>query len=609
MTWNPRTGTHAGLPPGAPTLTTPAVSSPASAAPASPTATPTATSTATPATTSWPARLPRSLVIPETTLWFNLEVTAHRYPQRAACLFFGRRLSYAELHAQAEQLAGWLQAQGVGRGDRVALFMQNCPQFLVAFYAVQRADAVVVPVNPMNRADEFGHYIVDPATKVVITTAELAGVVAEADARLAPEQRLRGLLVTRYTDAMPEVLDEAEQPAPALQQWLQADPPLPAGATRWADALAAGHRPGPAQARPDDMALLPYTSGTTGLPKGCIHTHRTLMPNVIGGGLWGYSSAETVSLAVVPMFHITGMLYGVLAPVYIGSTSVVMPRWDRELAGRLISRHKVSHWTCIPTMIIDLFGSPNYQRFDLTSLRYLSGGGAAMPQAVAERLQHEFGLTFAEGYGLTETAAPSHANPPERAKLQCLGIPIFGVDSRIVDPVTLAELPPGEVGEIVTHGPMVFKGYWRHPDATAAAFIEIDGKPFFRTGDLGRRDEEGYFFITDRLKRMINASGYKVWPSEVELLLFKCPLVQEACIIAARDPYRGETVKAVVVLRAEARGHARPQDIIDWARQHMAVYKAPTQVEFVESLPKSGSGKVMWRALQERELAAPAPAP
>ena len=151
---------------------------------------------------------------------------------------------------------------------------------------------------------------------------------------------------------------------------------------------------------------------------------------------------------------------------------------------------------------------------------------------MAERLQQEFGLTFAEGYGLTETAAPSHANPPERAKLQCLGMPIFGVDSRIVDPVTLQELPPGEVGEIVTHGPMVFKGYWRHPEATQAAFIEIDGKPFFRTGDLGRMDEEGYFFLTDRLKRMINASGFKVWPSEVELLLFKCPAVQEACIIA-----------------------------------------------------------------------------
>jgi fatty-acyl-CoA synthase len=294
----------------------------------------------------------------------------------------------------------------------------------------------------------------------------------------------------------------------------------------------------------------------------------------------------------------------VLSPVYTGGTVVVMPRWDRELAGRLIVRHRITHWTCIPTMIIDLFGSPNYKRFDLSSLRYLSGGGAAMPHAVAERLQAEFGLTFAEGYGLTETAAPSHANPPERAKLQCLGIPIFGVDSRIVDPQTLQELPAGETGEIVTHGPMVFKGYWGHAQATAAAFIEIDGKRFFRTGDLGRRDEEGYFFLVDRLKRMINASGFKVWPSEVELLLFKCPAVQEACVIATRDAYRGESVKAVIVLREEARASTSEADIVAWAREHMAAYKVPREVQFVDALPKSGAGKVMWRVLQERESAA-----
>ena len=386
-----------------------------------------------------------------------------------------------------------------------------------------------------------------------------------------------------------------------------ADPPLPEGTLRWADAIAAGHVPDEPQAEPDDLALLPYTSGTTGMPKGCVHTHRTLMPNAIGGSLWGCASAESVSLGVVPMFHITGMVYGVLSPVYTGSTVVLMARWDRELAGRLISRHGVTHWTCIPTMVIDLFASPNYQRFDLTSLRYLSGGGAAMPQAVAARLQTEFGINFAEGYGLTETAAPSHANPPERVKLQCLGIPIFGVDCRIVDPATLRELPAGENGEIVTHGPMVFKGYWNQPDATRAAFIEIDGKAFFRTGDLGRRDEEGYFFITDRLKRMINASGFKVWPSEVELLLFGCPLVQEACVIGTHDAYRGETVKAVVVLREAARGSTTAQDLIDWAREHMAVYKVPRVIEFVDALPKSASGKVMWRALQEREAATQPP--
>ncbi|MCX2863219.1 long-chain fatty acid--CoA ligase [Paucibacter sp. PLA-PC-4] len=550
---------------------------------------------------SWPRRLPRLLEIPRTSLWFNLEVAATRYPDKAATLFCGRSMTYAELRRQAEALAGWLQAQGVGKGDRVALFMQNCPQFLIAFYAINRADAVVVPVNPMNRAEEFSHYISDPETRVVICSADLAAVVDAANAALPPDRRLKALLVTRYAQALPDAGVDAELAlAPALQQWLMADPTLPAGASRWTEALEAGLVPGPHSVGPDDLALLPYTSGTTGLPKGCMHSNGTLMANACGGGLWGYASPESVGLAVVPMFHITGLLYGVLGPIYQGMSLVIMPRWDRELAGRLISRHKVTHWTCIPTMIIDLFGSPNYQSFDLGSLIYLSGGGAAMPQAVAERLRAEFGLTFAEGYGLTETAAPTHANPPERAKLQCLGIPIFGVDSRVVDPVTLQEMPLGEVGEIISHGPMVFKGYWRQPEATAAAFVEIDGKRFFRTGDLGRMDEEGYFFITDRLKRMINASGYKVWPSEVEMLLYKHPAVQEACIIAARDTYRGETVKAVVVLRAGAEA-TTAEDLIGWAREHMAPYKAPRLVEFVASLPKSGSGKVMWRLLQEQE--------
>jgi fatty-acyl-CoA synthase len=546
----------------------------------------------------WPRRLPRQLAVPQTSLWFNLEVAAARYPDKPATLYCGQALNYAELKARAESLAGWLQAQGVGRGDRVAIFMQNCPQFLIAFYAINRADAVAVPVNPMNKAEEFGHYIRDPETKVVICSAELAGIVAAADAALAPAERLRALLVTRYADALPAVPDVALPPA--MLDWLTAEHALPAGAQRWADALAAGHAPGPHTACAQDLALLPYTSGTTGLPKGCMHTHATLMSNCCGGGQWGYASAESVGLAVVPMFHITGLVYGVLGPIFQGMTLVIMPRWERELAGALISRHRVTHWTCIPTMIIDLFGSPNYRSFDLSSLKYLSGGGAAMPQAVAERLQQEFGLTFAEGYGLTETAAPTHANPPEHAKLQCLGIPIFGVDSRVVDPDTLRELPPGEVGEIVSHGPMVFQGYWRQPEATAAAFVEIEGKRFFRTGDLGRMDEEGFFFITDRLKRMINASGYKVWPSEVEMLLYKHPAVQEACIIAARDAYRGETVKAVVVLRA-GREATTAEDIIAWAREHMAAYKVPRQVAFVAALPKSGSGKVMWRLLQERE--------
>ncbi len=548
----------------------------------------------------WPRRLPQALSIPATTLWFNLEVSAARFPDKPAYVFFGRPFTYAALKAEAEALAGWLQAQGLEPGERVLLCLQNCPQWPTAFHAILRAGGVVVPVNPMNKADELGHYISDPGARFAITSRDLAATLHAADQRLPPAQRLCQLLVVSLADALPEPMHPAEAPADAVLAWLRDASPLPPGASAWTDALAAAHAPGPLRAGPDDLAVLPYTSGTTGLPKGCLHTHRTLMANAVGGQ-WSHAGPETVSLGAVPMFHITGLVYLVLYAVYQGASVVLLPRWDRELAARLIARHHVSHWVCIPTMIVDLLASPQLAEFDLSSLRNLSGGGAAMPRAVAEQLHARFGLVFAEGYGLTETAAPSHGNPPERAKLQCLGMPIFGVDARVVDPETLQPLPAGESGEILIHGPMVFQGYWRQPEATQAAFVQIDGKRFFRSGDMGRIDEEGYFFMTDRLKRMINASGYKVWPSEVELMLYKCPGVQEACVIAARDAYRGETVKAVLVLRPEARGRTTAEQIIAWAREHMAAYKVPRIVEFVDALPKSGSGKIMWRQLQERQ--------
>jgi fatty-acyl-CoA synthase len=287
--------------------------------------------------------------------------------------------------------------------------------------------------------------------------------------------------------------------------------------------------------------------------------------------------------------------------IYTGSMLVMMPRWDRDVAGWLISSWKVTSWTNIPTMVIDLLASPSFASFDLSSLAHIGGGGAAMPQAVAQRLYEHYGLSYVEGYGLTETAAPSHSNPADAPKQQCLGIPFMSCDARVIDPDTLQEVAVGQQGEIIVHGPMVFNGYWKRPEATAAAFIEFEGKRFFRTGDLGRTDEDGYFFITDRLKRMINASGFKVWPAEVEALMFRHPAIQEACVIAAHDAYRGETVKAVVVLRPQFRGQVGEEDIIAWCRENMAVYKVPRVVQFAEALPKSGSGKVMWRTLQEAE--------
>ncbi len=247
------------------------------------------------------------------------------------------------------------------------------------------------------------------------------------------------------------------------------------------------------------------------------------MHNAVASCLWGGSTFENVTLSVVPMFHITGMVSVMHASIYGSATLVIMPRWDRELAGRLISRWRVTHWTNIPTMVIDLLASPNFAAFDLSSLVYIGGGGAAMPQAVAQRLWEQYGLRFAEGYGLTETAAPSHSNPYDATKQQCLGVPFMSCDARVIDPLTLKEVPQGEQGEIVMSGPQVFQGYWKRPDATEQAFIELDGKRFFRSGDLGRVDEQGYFFITDRLKRMINASGFKVWPAEVEALDVQAP--------------------------------------------------------------------------------------
>ena len=555
----------------------------------------------------WPKRLPHQLTAPQTSLWMNLQISALRFPNKEALVFMGQTWTYAQFMHQAESIASALRKMGVQKGDRVVLDMQNCPQLVITHFAILRLDAVVVPVNPMNRMEELKHYILDPDTKVAVTTADLAPELAAASNALEKGQRLQHLLVTQFTDVFdPNGMGPDDLPN-AWKDWLctvHALPVLDGGQVHaWTEALQTAIDLGPVTAKPEDLAVLPYTSGTTGLPKGCMHTHGTIMHNAMASGIWAAGTPENKTLCVVPMFHITGMVSVMHSSIYIGATLVLMPRWDRDLAGRLISKWKITHWTNIPTMVIDLLGSPNMAQFDLSSLVNIGGGGAAMPEAVAQRLLDQFGLKYIEGYGLTETAAPSHTNPPDAPKKQCLGIPFMSVDARVVDPETLKELPQGESGEIVISGPQVFKGYWKRPDATASAFFERDGKSFFRSGDMGRIDDEGYFFMTDRLKRMINASGFKVWPAEVEALMFKHPAIQEACIISTKDAYRGESVKAVVVLRSTHKGQVSEQDIIDWCRETMAVYKVPRVVEFIDALPKSGSGKVMWRALQEAEMA------
>jgi fatty-acyl-CoA synthase len=542
----------------------------------------------------WPEKMPRELAYPETSLYYNLEVTAARYPDKAASIFYGTHLNYHELKRQVDALAGFLQKEcGVKRGDRVLLYMQNSPQFVVAYYAILRADAMVVPVNVMNLAAELKHYVQDADARVAISGQELYPNLAP---HFAPGM-LEHIVVAAYSDYATAATDlNVPDLVRAPRARIDA-----AGVTLWSDALAANHQPGPHLAGPDDYCVMPYTSGTTGQPKGCIHTHRTVMNTTVGGGLWYGVIPEGVALGSLPMFHVTGMQGSLNQPIYWAATVVHMQRWDRNTAAELIQRHKVTSWGNISTMAVDFLANPDLAKYDLSSLKRIGGGGAAMPEAVAQKLKDVTGLAYVEGYGLSETMAPSHINPPQRPMKQCLGIPMFGVDSRIVNPDTLQELGVNEVGEIITHGGQVFLGYWKNPQATAQAFIELDGKRFFRTGDLARYDEDGYFYMVDRLKRMINASGYKVWPAEVEAIMYHHPDILEACVIGASDPARGETVKACVVLKVASRGKVTEAGIINWCKDNMAAYKYPRIVEFMETLPKSGTGKVQWRVLQDLE--------
>jgi fatty-acyl-CoA synthase len=541
----------------------------------------------------WPDYAMHNLIAPATNLFYNAEVSARRYPDKPYIVFYDTPVSFSAFLDEAQRVAGFLEQEcAVRQGDRVLLLMQNSPQFMIGYYGILRANAVVVPLNPMNLTQEILRYAKDAGATTMLVSQELYPRIEP----LLKSGDLKQVIVAAYSDYLRE---PTKLTVPDFIGAPRVEHQAP-GLTLWKDVLARNLRPGPLTAGPDDLCVMPYTSGTTGTPKGCMHTHRTVMHTTVASMQWFALQPEMTLLAVAPMFHVTGMQGSMNGPLFIGNTMVLLPRWDRDAAAQCVERYQISSWTAIPTMIQDFFLNPKIDQYDLSSIRRLSGGGAAMPAAVAQRLA-DVGVTYVEGYGLTETIAATHINPADHPKKQCLGIPIQDVDSRIIDPATLRELPPGEVGEIIIHGPQVFCGYWKKPEDTAQVFMELDGKKFFRTGDLGRMDEEGYFFMVDRLKRMINASGFKVWPTEIESLMYQHPAVQEACIIGTKDAHRGETVKAVIVLRAEFRGKIEGRAIIDWCRENMAAYKVPRIVEFVDALPKSGAGKIMWRELQERE--------
>ncbi len=544
----------------------------------------------------WPKDLPRHLAPPNTTLHARFAAAARRTPDKPLTVFFGGVLSTAEAWRAVEQLAGFLQHDcAVAAGDRVLIDLQSSPQFLIALYAALRADAVPVPISPMCVERELAGYIEDCQARVAIAGQESWPQFEGLFGRTPLER----MIVAAYGDAIsPE--NDLPLPEAVAAPRIAIDA---AGVTLWRDALAAGHAAAESKSDPNTLCLLPYTSGSTGQPKGCMHTHATVMHNVAGAVLWEGMHADTVALATAPMFHVTGLIHSLLASVDVGATIVIQPRWDPLSAARLIERHGCTHWANVPTMVVDLLSHPKALTHDVASLECVFGGGASMPEAIAQKLLETCGITYMEGYGMTETISQTHSNPANHPKQQCLGIPVFDTESLVVDPETLRVLAPGEAGEIVVRGPQLLKGYWGNEKATLDSWAEIEGKPYFRTGDLGRIDEDGYFFIADRLKRMINAAGYKVWPAEVESAMYRHPAILECCVIAAPDARLGETVKAVVVLKPEHRAGVSAEDIVDWTHGEMAAYKAPRRIEFVDALPRSGAGKIQWRALQEKEFA------
>lgn len=539
----------------------------------------------------WPPRVATTLTVPETTLYDNLVMTTKKYPEKTAIEYYGSSMKYKELLDQINTLAGYLEHElQVGEGDNVLLFMQNSPQYLIGLFAILRVRATVIPINPMSTAKEMEYYVKDSHVKHALISQELFGKVKD----LVGDGVLEHVMVATYSEyiddkkalgEMPHVVRERRQEFP--------------NTITWQDALNNQIKPSNYEGKSSDVAIIPYTSGTTGMPKGCVHTNATTQANTIGAFHWMSLTSNAITLTTLPLFHVTGLVHSGLAPIFAGSTIVMLTRWDRDYAAKAVEQFKCTHWINISTMVIDFLANPKLTDYDLSSFVLIGGGGATLPKAVGEKLFEVTGLEYVEGYGLSETMSHTHFNPPQRPKLQCLGIPAFDVESKVIDIHTKNEVGLGEEGELVVNGPQLFKGYYNKEEETANSFVHLNNKLFFKTGDIVKVDKEGYYFLVDRVKRMINASGFKVWPTEVESILYQHQAVQQACVVRAKDDMRGETVKALIVLNEAYRGKITEKELIAWSKEQMAAYKYPRMIEFRDSLPMTSSGKVLWRELQD----------
>jgi acyl-CoA synthetase (AMP-forming)/AMP-acid ligase II len=540
---------------------------------------------------SWPKGVPRSLVLMAKPLHEFLRDHARLSPNKVAVNFYGREISFQELDRQTDQLAASLVSMGVKKGDRVTLFLENSPQFLIGYYAILKAGGVVVAANPMFKEEELKYEINDADSRILIAQDVLYPKVEGIRANTG----LSHIILTSYWDYLPK------RPSIPIHPSMKTPKEQYPQTLEWLDLLDAYKTEPPRLDLnlQEDLGLLQYTSGTTGLPKGAMIAHSSLLHNAVGSAVWQGIQEEDVHLSVLPFFHVTGMIHSMNMPIYTGTTNVMLSRFDPEAAMEAIQRYRCTTWASITTMNVAVVNYSDAGKYELRSLKRTLSGGAPIPEEILKRWREIVGTELSEGYGLSETISQTHMNPICSPRYGSVGLPHFGVDCRLRDVETERELPLEKEGELLLKGLMVMKGYWKRPEETA----EVLKEGWLATGDIARMDEDGYFYIVGRKKDIIKASGYSVFPAEVERVFYHHAAVKEVSVIGVPDPYRGENIKAFIILKQEYKGKVKEEEMIAWAREKMAAYKYPRVVEFVQELPKTASGKVLKRVLREKEAA------
>jgi long-chain acyl-CoA synthetase len=539
--------------------------------------------------------VPAAVEVPEITLHELFENTVRDYPDNTATIFFGERLTYRQLDDQAGRFAAALQSLGVKRGDRVAIILPNCPQFIIALFGALKAGAVVLPTNPLYVQRELRNQFNDAGVETVIALNIIGPRVQE----IVPDTGVKRLIVTHTRDYLSPLMGAAL----AVKERTDGTSVLVQGENvhSFVDLIRSNSpeyvRP---EVAPDDTALFLYTGGTTGTPKGAMLSHRNLVANTIQMRSWVWDARpekREVFLGVIPFFHSYGLTVVMNFAIAVAGAMVLLPRFVMKDVLRAIARFRPTIFPAVPTIYNAIANHPMAGRYDLRSIRVCISGAAPLPLEVAEAFESVTGGRLVEGYGLTETSPVTHCNPiyGER-RVGSIGLPIPLTDAQVVDPDSRVPLPVGQVGELAIRGPQVMQGYWAQPEESADAIR--DG--WFYTGDMARQDEDGYFYIVDRKKDLVLVGGLNVYPREVEEVLYECEKVREVVVAGVPDPHRGEIVKAYVVLKPDL--EVTEYELRQFCAERLAEFKVPTSIEFRESLPKSGVGKYLRRELVEEEL-------